>query len=1207
MPCEDRLHPLPHGGTSGPERALPAAAAAYARPDERTIAHRIVAAGRLARHISFTGLDGASAGDWRSFFADGETALIALLAVQDVDAYRRSIGAHFAILRDDDTSDTDLKAALGAVFSGLLSLVKSLDDYIGRLPQSSSLRASLEGLVSASLRPALHAALRYEYAATDAELTASPNLTGWIIFEQPAAPSAHILAEGLSPRWTDGAASWATFYASTIATAPDDSVFGPASWSERRRIQQAALHNLFTGVFDRFLAAYASAVAQDAAALEESLAGTGNQPPHYALFLAFLRLSRHAQDGLNEFSARHLDHYYRRVLRLARKPAHPDAAHLIIELAKGVEETLLPKDMLFRGGKDSAGNELLYGLDEETVVNRAKVVSLAALYAASSSDGADAGRLFYAPVIHSADGLGAEIKSEDKSWHPYALRGDGGTLAMPKASVGFAVASHHLLLAEGQRIILLKLPLSAGAWPTSVSFDCYLTTTKGWHHVPDATLVSANTSETPAAPCKAVRILLSGAVPGITAWDAAVHGGAFATPHPVLKVVLRHTAGTVYDYAALQGLRICAAEIEVRVGVDESDAVVPGAGIKNLLAAGDYGPFSPMKPAQPFGPEPAVGAAITVGSEEAFSKSGLRLALRAEWKGKPAAADIDFETNGSNDGEIAPSADARYLAGGAWKDFPGTPLNIFGDAAAASVFPTAPQPLPADGLLPPGERLTPFDANARAGFLRFALRAGFGHAEHRAALVLFQTRVSTTDPGPAPWTPQWTSLQLHYTARVFSALNATDTAAFAARGLQFFHLHPAGEAEAHTALSGAPVPLLPQLLDGTATPGAGELYIGIQHLTMGQSVRLLVGVAEGTTNPRIVKPMPHVAWSYLTGNAWKAFQPADLTDGTAGFVRTGTVEAVIPTDARTDNTLLPAGMLWMRASISSEPDAVARLLDIAAGAATVSLRGEGYAPDAQAAPRAAGSIAKPKTPIAAVKKVLQPYASFGGRSEESADAFAQRAAERLRHRDRAVALWDYEHLVLEAFPSLYRAKCLPHTLVAAGEYRENAPGHVTIVTIPRVAPGTEASALKPYTHESTLQAVREFLVPRMTAHAALHVVHPQFEDVELHAGLALRPGYEFNAYRKRLQEELVAFLSPWTAGAGADKVLFGSRVRKSALIDFIESRPYVDYLTDVKLYHTADAVRSADVDEAVASTARSILVSAPPAAHLFTEVTTEAV
>src|SRR3712207_2091921 len=99
MPCEERPHPLPHDGTSQPERALPAAGEGYVRPDERETADWIVAAGRLAKHIAFFDGTNTTTGDWRPFFEGGETALLALLAVQDIDAYKRSIGDRFAVLK----------------------------------------------------------------------------------------------------------------------------------------------------------------------------------------------------------------------------------------------------------------------------------------------------------------------------------------------------------------------------------------------------------------------------------------------------------------------------------------------------------------------------------------------------------------------------------------------------------------------------------------------------------------------------------------------------------------------------------------------------------------------------------------------------------------------------------------------------------------------------------------------------------------------------------------------------------------------------------------------------------------------------------------------------------------------------------------------------------------------------------------------------
>jgi hypothetical protein len=52
------------------------------------------------------------------------------------------------------------------------------------------------------------------------------------------------------------------------------------------------------------------------------------------------------------------------------------------------------------------------------------------------------------------------------------------------------------------------------------------------------------------------------------------------------------------------------------------------------------------------------------------------------------------------------------------------------------------------------------------------------------------------------------------------------------------------------------------------------------------------------------------------------------------------------------------------------------------------------------------------------------------------------------------------------------------------------------------------------------------------------------------------------------------------------------------LINFIEERPYVDYVTDVQLFHDiGDVAGSSDLNEVEGATAVSILVSAPAKKH----------
>ena len=59
------------------------------------------------------------------------------------------------------------------------------------------------------------------------------------------------------------------------------------------------------------------------------------------------------------------------------------------------------------------------------------------------------------------------------------------------------------------------------------------------------------------------------------------------------------------------------------------------------------------------------------------------------------------------------------------------------------------------------------------------------------------------------------------------------------------------------------------------------------------------------------------------------------------------------------------------------------------------------------------------------------------------------------------------------------------------------------------------------------------------------------------------------------------------------------------LIDFIEELPYVDFLTDFELIHITANGTVTKVEEAIASTGRSILVSVPATEHQLTVVLNE--
>ena len=105
-------------------------------------------------------------------------------------------------------------------------------------------------------------------------------------------------------------------------------------------------------------------------------------------------------------------------------PAQPNQAHVTVQIAKDVDEYLLPAGTLFNAGKDDTGANVSYSLLQDTVFNQAAVAQLKSFYIAGlgvpqnaqpllgeTDDNLatgihNAGKAFASPVANSADGVG---------------------------------------------------------------------------------------------------------------------------------------------------------------------------------------------------------------------------------------------------------------------------------------------------------------------------------------------------------------------------------------------------------------------------------------------------------------------------------------------------------------------------------------------------------------------------------------------------------------------------------------------------------------------------------------------------------------------------------------------------------------------------------------------------------------------------------
>lgn len=915
--------------------------------------------------------------------------------------------------------------------------------------------------------------------------------------------------------------------------------------------------------------------------LEKLIAGHDDMPPHLALLFAFLRVFSHAQRDVNTLAARRLRYYYEEVLRLKRRLAKPDQVHVLFELGKNASPLLVKAGTLLGAGKTASGAPLQYTLDSDLVLTHMTIGGLKSSYVDVGIGGVK--------VVFKAENAKDVSTSSASSWRPFgttqrSIAPEHRT--MEPVALGWAVASPNLLLAEGERTIKLTLRLKSSIGKVSpemvLTSGLYISLTgeDGWI-VPDSVVKAVLTPDVAFEDQQpnvqylftlAVWVVLNEASAAIIAYDESIHQESFNTCWPVMRMQLLPFSHLLEDLSGFV--------------VEEISIDVEAKGVKNLILQNDQVVQPTDKPILPFGSTPVIGSNFYIGSKEVFSKSLTGVTVKLEWQDPPEDI-VDYYSAYGNDKIIPGSftANVDLLAGRKWDvrlmnnrtlfNSHGPSLvqemlvstAVFAERIAGSLFKRNP-----DLEFPPS-----LTHNTKQGFIKVVLSGPTAHAlGHQPAAAPFEafghkafasaytkqaialsrfTAESGTPPAlpKPPYTPVLKAVALDYTAKdVFKPLapNGID---------QYFMLDTFGTAEIdkHDA-----APLIP------AQPGKGSLYIGLEGTNETQLISLLFQAEEGNVPGETLLSSSDLHWSYLAGNQWKPIASSNVVyESTEGLQKPGLIRLLIGNDASLMHNLMPRSMRWLRLSVDENTEGASALetIDTQAASATLVLPDQAStAYDAHlSAPLAPEHITGLAIKVPAIKHVSQPYPSFGGVPAESDDSFYRRISERLRHKNRATSAWDYEHLLLEYFPDIYKVKCLPHTDTAD----TLRPGSVRLAVVPDWRKRPTGNPLQPRANRIFLREMTDFMTNKfLSPFTEFHVTNPVYEALLVDCKISFQPGFDAGYYVVQLEEEIKKFLSPWAYTEGQD-ITFGGKIHASEILGFIEGREYVDFVTDFELYH----------------------------------------
>lgn len=1253
-------------GVSQRQRRAPALDPSAIQIDGRTLEDFLVFALEFSKQVWYFNLSDQRESDWQDFWKCDPTVVIAAIEKTNPLPLKKTY--------EQILPDTPGITGLHQLIQTLTGIARQIDFWYVNLMEGSDFKTEIQRLIGANFNTLLPLLVSYEKGAK----SLFPNYPGPLREDYT----------GFSGVWHFSLSAWddiepnISLYQPKVEIGSDEPVACIADFSEAERLAAAyaRLSELLTNTYN----VYFHIIQISPGYFKDSLARK-DHPPHLALFITFLMLYQQVQADLNGFTAKHLDFFYKDVLGLKTKAAVPDKVHLFFELAKNVPEYELLALIRFKAGKDNAGKDLFYTLDKNTVLNTGKVESLRTVFLEFEDDDELVRRvknIRVARVANSADGLGAEITDkENPSW---ATLGSDG---MPKAALGFAIASNELLLSEGTRTVTLHIfpqtPLSAFTLTPKLfdTFDIWLSGEKEWIKVRDWIKAGTTPSLLLSDPAnsQAIRIefTMGPEAPAVVPFNAKNLKEDLGTTLPVMKLLLHQPADvgtdTHYHYELLRRLKI--AKIQMTVTVD---------GIQQVMAFNDEGAVDTKKPFMPFGSSPKAGSSFYVGNAETFQKSLDTATLKLEWEGVPQNFSRYYQGYefGSYDSNGWPQIGPANFGVKCYIQKNGTAQNITGATDPRLLFDN----LTNSGTDPnavvtnhkndivlthvqlahafPAAEIENYGIETKDGFIKIDLQRDFEHDQFQNVLTrqmlaaaklpdkiggaFYITKHNSDDTQPnkieklpfstnyvvkevvipkAPYTPVLKSLTLNYTS--------TADTTVAADQLHFLHLHPfpntyqhfenpggrfllpqfttgqtdpfADVEEIKTSFSAAPVPAtkvtgnktsrirgsnpkfvhLPSLPLSPTSLEEGALLIGLSQLRPRQSLLILFQVVENSADAEIDKAK--LRWHFLADNSWHSFEEHQVvSDTTDELTTSGIVELSIPEGINQNSTILPSELHWLKVSVTQNAGAVSRLINVHAQAARATFQDNANDPAHLEKPLAAELIAKLEAADSALKSINQPYESFGGLPAETPLNFYTRISERLRHKGRAIAQFDYERLILEAFPAIYKVKCVNHT---DKDYQLH-PGHVLISVVPDFTKLKAVDRFEPKVTLARLEEIKRYLEVRNTAFVCasdttLHVLNPDYQEFAMDFEVRFTPDVTaVDFHVRKLREAIIRFLSPWAYEDGAE-INFGGKMYKSSILNFVEEQPYVDYVAKFKMmrHNTIE-----DINEIEADNPRSILV-----------------
>ncbi|MDR3705697.1 MAG: hypothetical protein P4L28_07325 [Paludibacteraceae bacterium] len=909
--------------------------------------------------------------------------------------------------------------------------------------------------------------------------------------------------------------------------------------------------------------------------------------PHLSLFFTFLKLYSNIRQETNAFPQKYFRFYYDEILKIEPKKYYPDSTFLLFSLKEGFDNFLIPRGTRFLAGKDDTNKNLYYSADCDTVINKAKIGRIHTFYQENNKliyPECDCTGLFVDEIPCSA------IEDfKPGSTNNWPLFGGVTSPGKKNADLGFIISDNNLLLLEGKRNVTVNISFTEKSCAEFKSkldklnensqqeeilinlfsniFSIYATTDGGWFKINSYNFkcsLANNSSESDSFQFN-IQFNLAVADPAISGYNSDIHGYDLADGIPALKFIINNES-YLFPYTLIRDLELEKIETSVRAN-----------GLNNILIYNELGKIDTTKSFFPFGVIPQINSSFILGNYELSRKKISKLDILIKWNNLPDnenGLQDYFSDYNENISKSDYKCNITWLNNGYWvpkEKAMQQQVNLF---TANSLHNNEPK----EKLIPVSAfsnintlyfqvdkrkaGITDFDYNKNTlgGFVKISLSNppfAFGYNKYPECIIkITKENAKRKVPKPlpnAPLSPMAEGLTLNYASTSvieFSDKKKPDKEPTK----QFYHIHPWGYQEIQQSSITEKIKLAPCYTQH------GNLLIGMQDAQPNMTVSIFFNLLNDSVFEENDK-LPEISWEYLASNQWTPLPKLNLlSDSTTNFLKSGIITMLLPADINKENTLLSNEYHWLKISAEGHLASICNVINISTQAIKVTWQNDGNSLSHLGKPLPLGTIAKSEIALLGIKTILQPVNSFGGKPLENTEHGKIRMGERLIHKNRAVTTWDYERLILENFPNIYKVKCFPH--MSSDE--PCSPGNILIAVICKIEKDNLRIDYEPMVNQLTLHKIKALVSGMASPFANIEVRNPCFERLQVRCAVKFKKGLDAGYFINKLNEAIIDYLTPWQTNGGNEPG-FGKVIKCSDVLSFIQSLDFVDYATDFSM------------------------------------------